>query len=618
MAVEGGSGGGVGSGAIRAGEAFIEMKADDSKFSKTLNQAIEKIKSFGGAIRNVGIGVTAAGSTLLAPFVGAITSAVLYGDKIQEIADKLGTTAEGVSRLGYAADMSASSLEEAAGASAMLSKSINAAANGSVDQVEAFQKMGISAKDFLALPLDQRFLRIAETLDGMGSELDKNRLKYDLFGKQALAVNPLLSQGADELRALFERSDKVGDTISNEDAENAAILKDTFDELLKVLKSIPIEIGKTFFGFTGQTQEAREVIVQIGASIRQFIRDNAQTIAIVAAVAAGIVAVGVALTAFGLIVTGVGMGVAGLIGILAALKAIIWGVWAAVTSGPGLVIAAIAGITYAILQFTDVGKETFGEIGEIFGSTFANIKDIFNETIGGIASALKSGNLKLAADIAWAGLKAGFSEVVLALQQMWNRFKDFFVDMWHDAILQVRKWISSFNTIAAVSITDALEWLSKTANSSTVDASIAWVLGVDTKDFEGIRTTLRKMGAEEIKGFEKDRDRKQTASDEARAKDLLAASNNVAQSRAELAALVAQARELEAAGGDPQRKVERQQQAIVKGLSEAVRGAFASQNFSNVFAFGPVSSEMKKQTAELEELNETTTVIKNRTPGVFQ
>ena len=64
-------------GAIRAGRAFVELFADDSKLVRGLKRAQAKLKAFGESVRNMGLKLAGLGSAIVAP-LGNEADAELY------------------------------------------------------------------------------------------------------------------------------------------------------------------------------------------------------------------------------------------------------------------------------------------------------------------------------------------------------------------------------------------------------------------------------------------------------------------------------------------------------------------------------------------------------------
>ena len=56
---------------IRAGRAFVELFADDSKLVRGLRRAEKKLKAFGDRIRNLGLKIADLGAAMLTSMLGA-------------------------------------------------------------------------------------------------------------------------------------------------------------------------------------------------------------------------------------------------------------------------------------------------------------------------------------------------------------------------------------------------------------------------------------------------------------------------------------------------------------------------------------------------------------------
>ena len=78
--------------AIRAGRAFVELFADDSKLVRRLRRAEKRLKGFGNRIRNMGLKIAGLGAAMLAPLADAAKAivkrpAAVYIEKVYEEED---------------------------------------------------------------------------------------------------------------------------------------------------------------------------------------------------------------------------------------------------------------------------------------------------------------------------------------------------------------------------------------------------------------------------------------------------------------------------------------------------------------------------------------------------
>jgi hypothetical protein len=89
--------------AIRAGRAFVELFADDAQLRKGLKGAADRLKAFGGVVRNIGLAFTALGVGITAPLMAAARGWAKAGDELYDMSKRTGLSVEQLSALSYAA-----------------------------------------------------------------------------------------------------------------------------------------------------------------------------------------------------------------------------------------------------------------------------------------------------------------------------------------------------------------------------------------------------------------------------------------------------------------------------------------------------------------------------------
>jgi TP901 family phage tail tape measure protein len=104
MALGGGTSGGGGSGsaspnAIKAGEAFVELSANDKPLQKVLQGVVNKIKRSAVMMRQIGLGATAAGLGILTPLIGATKVFANFDDQMRMVKAVVGANNEEFERL---------------------------------------------------------------------------------------------------------------------------------------------------------------------------------------------------------------------------------------------------------------------------------------------------------------------------------------------------------------------------------------------------------------------------------------------------------------------------------------------------------------------------------------
>ncbi len=87
------------SGAIKAGRAFVELFADDSKLTRTLNLQSRKLKNFGKSIGSVGTRMASLGATASLPFLASLKVFSSFSDRMLEVKAITGSNEEQFRRL---------------------------------------------------------------------------------------------------------------------------------------------------------------------------------------------------------------------------------------------------------------------------------------------------------------------------------------------------------------------------------------------------------------------------------------------------------------------------------------------------------------------------------------
>ena len=148
---------------IRAGQAYVELLADDSRLLAGLASAQRQIAAWGMSVRRIGVAVFAAGAGMLAPLLAATQQFASTGDALAKMALRTGLSVELLSELSHAANLSGTSLEDLEKASKKLSVTITSAMKGSQSALDSLGGANL-AKQLAALPSDQKFLTVARAM----------------------------------------------------------------------------------------------------------------------------------------------------------------------------------------------------------------------------------------------------------------------------------------------------------------------------------------------------------------------------------------------------------------------------------------------------------------------
>jgi TP901 family phage tail tape measure protein len=396
---------------IKAGSAYVVIGAID-KTAAVLKRVAAKFKSVGDAINSIGIKTLAVGGTLTAPFIAATKVFADMGDEINKSSQRTGVAVEELSALKYAADQSGSSLDDLETSLKHLSKTVTAAGQGDKTALQTLLKLGVGYDELKGKLPDEQFKVVADRLSKVQDATTKAAFAQELFGKSGTQLLPLLADGAAGIQSLEDRARELGLTFSKDDAEAATKFGDIMTDLWKQFKQVNFVVGEAIAKFL---QPYAEAATRVMKSVIDWTKQNQALVLTVAAVGVGLLAAGAAIIALGATISGLGT----VLGTVATGLTAISAVLGAMISPIGLVVAGLAGLGVVFATTTETGRKAISGLADLF----YQLRDIAKDAFGGIADALAAGDIQLAAQVLWTGLKLAWAVGTEALLKKWIDLK---------------------------------------------------------------------------------------------------------------------------------------------------------------------------------------------------
>lgn len=282
---------------------------------------------------------------------------------------------------------------------------------------------------------------LAKATENMGGA-QRLALFETLFGRgQAAAL--VLAEGA-------EAFDTLADSIRNSAGEAQRTAKQmdagiggAFRRLLSAVEGIAIAIGEAI---EAPVRKAADLLARLSGFITNLVSRNQALVqlALKATVAFGVL--GVALIAAGLGMTLAGAAIGGMAtatAVLLKLLALSAAALGALLSPLALVIAGVVGLGVAVIHASGAGAKALQWLGERFQWLLSSAMRV----IDGMRDALAAGDLQLAAQVLWAGLRLAWERGIAPLRQIWTNFRSWFESTSVNAFsgaqkawLRVRNW----------------------------------------------------------------------------------------------------------------------------------------------------------------------------------
>ena len=231
--------------AIEAARAFVKIFVDDTPLKRGLTTLTTRLagaaKGVAGIAASLGTAAVAGGIGLIVSGMSAAAASVWRFSEaaagIDDIAQRTGASAEALSQLRYAAEQSGANLEAVEKGMRKLGDVTTQAAGGSKSAAAALASVGLSAEQLLAMPVEGRFLAVAQGISQIQDPAAQASVAMDLLGKSGADLVPMMADGAGGIRALMAEADKLGMTISGEQAAAAAAFDDKWQGLVATLRN---------------------------------------------------------------------------------------------------------------------------------------------------------------------------------------------------------------------------------------------------------------------------------------------------------------------------------------------------------------------------------------------
>jgi hypothetical protein len=369
--------------AIEAARAFVKIFVDDTPLKRGLTTLTTRLagaaKGVAGIAASLGTAAVAGGIGLIVSGMSAAAASVWRFSEaaagIDDIAQRTGASAEALSQLRYAAEQSGANLEAVEKGMRKLGDVTTQAAGGSKSAAAALASVGLSAEQLLAMPVEDRFLAVAQGISQIQDPAAQASVAMDLLGKSGADLVPMMADGAGGIRALMAEADKLGMTISGEQAKAAAAFDDKWQGLVATLRNASNTIAVAVLPYLSQMID---MVMQTWPAIQTLAKLVGETL--VASFGQAYDAIGALLQPFA--------------GLGSAVSDTLSSIMGALTAGD---VAAAAGVLWASLDvawaqgiaaISDQWYAWRNGFLDVFGQAVAGVRRMWAETQAWLSSGI--------------------------------------------------------------------------------------------------------------------------------------------------------------------------------------------------------------------------------------
>lgn len=195
----------------------FKFKADGSGFTRGLEKMRGQVGKFSKS----------AGGSLLKVFAGGALIAGIKGfidqmDRIGKLSKRLDVSVETIQRLGHAASLTGSSMEEIVNSITRLDRKV--AGGGTATTAEALRKLGLEAEKFSSLSIEDKVIELSNSFLSAEERGVAFAALFTLLEDDAKKLIPLFEEGGDAIKEMFESSSVASaQTIKNMENINDAM-----------------------------------------------------------------------------------------------------------------------------------------------------------------------------------------------------------------------------------------------------------------------------------------------------------------------------------------------------------------------------------------------------------
>ena len=216
---------------------FVVIGAKTTDLERSLAKTQQSVKQLGILMTAVGTAVTASLAAMTVKWAQA-------GDQVAKLSEKTGFSAETLSELRYAAELSGTSVESLAVAIRRMQVAITEAGRESSTTARYLGYLGLSYQELATLSPDKQFELIAARLADLEDPTLKAAVATAIFGRSGTDLLPMLAQGSEGLERMRSEAQRLGIVFTAEGAKKAEAFRNSMTQLRAAISGLTANIGE--------------------------------------------------------------------------------------------------------------------------------------------------------------------------------------------------------------------------------------------------------------------------------------------------------------------------------------------------------------------------------------
>lgn len=235
--------------------------------TSAIHAAIDGLKKLGSAMKD------------------SVTESAAFADEVNTLAKQTHLSTDTIQELYYATDLMDVPVETVSKSLTKLTNTMADAADGNASATEKFEALGISVTnaDGSMRSAEDVFMDAVDALGGIQNEAERDAAAYDLFGRSAKELNPLIDMGSEGFAELKQEAHDVGAVMDGEALDSLNGVSDAMERMdqasmvvqrnFAVALAPAIEAVGTALTDMAADADWQDLFSDLGASIQEILPD---------------------------------------------------------------------------------------------------------------------------------------------------------------------------------------------------------------------------------------------------------------------------------------------------------------------------------------------------------
>lgn len=261
-----------------AAELTAKLDAQASRLAAT-SSTFDRMGASAKRLAATWVALGAAAATAAISF--GVKNAIDFADKLNDVNQRLGISAEALSGWAFAAQQTGTDIDGLGIGLKKLAKNMAEAQDATSGQGKVFAALGVNVKDAQGnlRRMEEVLPEIASKFKSIQNETLKAALAQEVFGKSGADLIEFLNQGADGLEGMRDRARELGVELSQDTLSSADKFNDTLAELKAASQGLFTQLAQALLPEMTKLAEKLTDIVSDGDRTKQFVENLSTVVA---------------------------------------------------------------------------------------------------------------------------------------------------------------------------------------------------------------------------------------------------------------------------------------------------------------------------------------------------